>query len=43
MREVAVVSAVRLPVGRVGGALANIRPEKLGAMVVKEAIRRARH
>ncbi|NTV88830.1 MAG: thiolase family protein [Clostridiales bacterium] len=41
MKEVAIVSAVRLPVGRVGGALAGIRPEKLGAMAVKEAVKRA--
>jgi acetyl-CoA acetyltransferase family protein len=41
MREVAIISAARLPVGRVGGALSKIRPEKLGAMAVKEAIRRA--
>jgi len=41
MREAVIVSAVRLPVGRVGGALAGFRPEKLGAMVMKEAIKRA--
>ncbi len=41
MREAVIVSAVRLPVGRVGGALASFRPEKLGAMVMKEAVKRA--
>ena len=41
MREAAVVSAVRFPVGRVGGALSGFRPEKLGGMIVKEAVRRA--
>lgn len=41
MREAAIVSAVRLPVGRVGGALKDFRPEKLGGMVVKEAVKRA--
>jgi acetyl-CoA C-acetyltransferase len=41
MREVAIVAAVRLPVGMAGRALARFRPEKLGAMVVKEAVRRA--
>jgi len=41
MREAAVVSAVRLPVGRVGGALSSFRPEKLGGMIVKEAVKRA--
>jgi acetyl-CoA C-acetyltransferase len=41
MREVAIVAAVRLPVGRVNGSLAKFRAEKLGAMVVNEAVRRA--
>ena len=41
MKQAAIVSAVRLPVGRAGGTLAGFRPEKLGAMVVKEAVRRA--
>jgi acetyl-CoA C-acetyltransferase len=41
MKEVAIVAAVRLPVGRAGGALAGFRPEKLGAMAVREAVRRA--
>ena len=41
MKEAVIVSAVRLPVGRVGGALASFRPEKLGGMVVKEALQRA--
>ncbi len=41
MREAAVISAVRLPVGRVGGALKNFRPEKMGGMIVKEAVKRA--
>jgi acetyl-CoA C-acetyltransferase len=41
MKEAAVISAVRLPVGRVGGALSGFRPEKLGGLIVKEAVRRA--
>lgn len=41
MREAVIVSAVRTAVGRVGGALASVRPEKLGAMVMKEAVKRA--
>ena len=41
MKEAAIVSAVRLPVGRVGGALSSFRPEKLGAMALKEAVMRA--
>lgn len=39
MKEAAIVSAVRVPCGKMGGALAGIRPEKLGAMVVKEAVK----
>lgn len=42
MREAAVVSAVRMPVGRVGGALSGFRPEKLGGMIIKEAVKRSR-
>ena len=30
-REVFVVDAVRTPVGRLGGALAKVRPDDLGA------------
>lgn len=41
MREAAIISAVRLPVGRMGGALAGFRPEKLGGIIVKEAVKRA--
>lgn len=40
MKEAVIVSAVRLPVGRVGGALAKFRPEKMGGMVIKEALKR---
>ena len=42
MKEAVIVSAVRLPVGRVGGALAKIRPEKLGGMVIREALKRGK-
>ncbi|MDR3279903.1 MAG: thiolase family protein [Synergistaceae bacterium] len=41
LNEVAVVSAVRLPVGKIGGMLAGFRPEKLGGMIIKEAVKRA--
>jgi acetyl-CoA C-acetyltransferase len=40
-REVVVLSAVRTPVGKYGGALRNVPPTELGATVVREAIRRA--
>ncbi len=42
MKEAVIVAAVRLPVGRVGGALSKIRPEKLGGMVLKEALKRGK-
>jgi 3-oxoadipyl-CoA thiolase len=36
-----VLSAVRTPVGRYGGALADVRPDDLAALVIKEAVERA--
>ncbi|MDM5157263.1 acetyl-CoA C-acetyltransferase [Bacillus sp. DX1.1] len=41
MEEVAIISAVRTPIGKFGGSLKNISAETLGALTVKEAIRRA--
>lgn len=41
MRDVVVVSGVRLPVGNFGGSLKDISAIDMGAMVVKEAVRRA--
>jgi acetyl-CoA acyltransferase len=42
MRDVAILSAVRTPIGRaVRGNLRLTRPDDLGALVVKEALRRA--
>ena len=41
MKQAAIVSAVRLPVGRLGGALSGFRPEKLGGMIIREAVKRA--
>ncbi len=40
-REVVIVSAVRTPVGKFQGALSEIGAVELGAMVVREAVRRA--
>ena len=42
MKEAVIVSAVRTAVGRVGGALKDYRPEKLGGMVIKEALKRGK-
>ncbi len=40
MNEVVIVSAVRTPIGRYGGALAAVRPDDLAALVIKEAVDR---
>jgi 3-oxoadipyl-CoA thiolase len=41
MTDVAIYSAVRTPVGRAGGALADVRPDDLAAIAVKAAVERA--
>src|SRR5256885_1128404 len=41
MREAVILSAVRLPTGKFMGALKPFRAPELGAMVVREAVRRA--
>ena len=41
MREVVVVGAVRTPVGSFGGSLKDMNAVDLGALVIKEALRRA--
>ena len=40
MREVVIVDAVRTPIGRYGGALKNIRPDDLGAIVIQALLER---
>jgi acetyl-CoA C-acetyltransferase len=42
MPRAVVVSAIRTPIGRYGGALAGIRPDDLAAVVIKAAVERAR-
>ncbi len=42
MRDVVIVSAVRTPVGKFQGALSELSAVELGAIVVCEAVRRAR-
>ena len=39
--DVVIVSAVRTPVGKFQGALANFSATQLGAIAVREAVRRA--
>ncbi|TCK26271.1 thiolase family protein [Pseudonocardia endophytica] len=41
MSDVFLVSGVRTPQGKYGGALAQVRPDDLAALVVGEAVRRA--
>ena len=40
MREVVIVDAVRTPIGRYKGALKSVRPDDLGAIVIKALLER---
>ncbi|WP_311220742.1 MULTISPECIES: acetyl-CoA C-acetyltransferase [unclassified Acidovorax] len=42
MEDIVIVSAVRTPVGKFGGSLAKIPATELGALVIKEALARAK-
>ncbi|MBU0685933.1 MAG: acetyl-CoA C-acetyltransferase [Thermoplasmatota archaeon] len=42
MKEAVIVSATRTPVGKFGGALKDLSAPKIGAIAVREAVRRAR-
>ncbi|HXH98581.1 MAG TPA: thiolase family protein, partial [Gaiellaceae bacterium] len=41
MTRAVVLSAVRTPVGRYGGALSEVRPDDLAALAIREAVERA--
>jgi 3-oxoadipyl-CoA thiolase len=41
LRAVYIVDAVRTPIGRYGGALAEVRPDDLAALVIRDIVRRA--
>lgn len=41
MREAVIVTPVRTPVGRIGGALRDVKAEDLAALVVKEVVSRS--
>jgi 3-oxoadipyl-CoA thiolase len=41
MEEAVILSAVRTPIGRYGGALKDMRPDDLAALAIVEAVRRA--
>jgi 3-oxoadipyl-CoA thiolase len=40
MRQVFICDAIRTPIGRYGGALANVRPDDLGAIPIRALIQR---
>lgn len=40
-RRAVILSAVRTPIGRYGGALAGVRPDDLAAIAIREAVRRS--
>jgi 3-oxoadipyl-CoA thiolase len=40
MRDVVIVDAIRTPIGRYGGALKEVRPDDLGACVIKALLQR---
>ena len=42
MQDIVIVSAARTAVGKFGGSIANIPATELGAIVIREAIARAR-
>ncbi len=41
MHEVVIVSAVRTPIGRLAGALAEVRPDDMAGLVIQAAVARA--
>src|ERR687888_656762 len=41
MSRAVVISAVRTPIGRYGGALAHVRPDDLAARAIEAAVERA--
>ena len=40
MNEAFICDAIRTPIGRYGGALSAVRPDDLGAVVLRELLRR---
>ncbi len=41
MSDVVIVSAVRTPIGKIRGALSQVRPDDMAALVIREAVQRA--
>ena len=42
LKEVVIVSAIRTPIGKYKGSLKNIRSDKLGSIVIKEALKKSK-
>jgi 3-oxoadipyl-CoA thiolase len=42
MTDAVIIDAIRTPVGALGGSLASVRPDDLGALVIKEIVQRSR-
>ncbi len=42
MEDAVILSGIRTPIGRYGGSLKDVRPDDLAALVIAEAIKRAR-
>ena len=40
MRDAVIIDAVRTPVGKYGGALKDVRPDDLAALVISELVKR---
>ena len=41
MPDAVIVDAVRTPIGALGGSLASVRPDDLGALVLKAIVERS--
>ena len=41
MRQAAIITALRTPIGRFAGALASMRPDDLAALVIREVVKRS--
>ena len=42
MTEAVIVDAVRTPIGSHGGALKDVRPDDMAALVIKEVLQRSK-
>ncbi len=42
MRQAAIITALRTPIGRYAGALASVRPDDLAALIIREVVKQSR-